>query len=184
MINVTTIDNIVKEKSIDDRCLALWIDVEGFSRDVLLGAKYVLESQQCPLINIEVESNPYFSGQALATEINDVLSGFGLVPVLTDCESVDQFNVVYIREELLDKVSEDLRNSWIDLSRIKFSFFDWIYFAFIYKLKERLLTLLKRGAIRLFGNEVGHKMAAKFGSKKSSIVVTQTESDRSVGNSP
>jgi len=129
-VQVTTIDSILKDKDCTNNKIALWVDVEGFSRDVLKGAEGLLKNDKCQLIKIEVETYPYFAGQALATEIDDYLAGFGFVAIIADAEYKEQFNLIYIKKDCLDAISEDLRHAWMELNNIRFSIVDFLkYFS-------------------------------------------------------
>ena len=108
-IEVTTIDNLVRQYSlISDSPLTLWIDVEGFSRDVLNGARSTLANSSCQLVKIEVEDFPFFEGQALANEITDFLQGLNLEVAFFDYEYENQYNIVLAKHDVIDKLSGDI----------------------------------------------------------------------------
>lgn len=80
---------------------AIWVDVEGATAEVLSGASDLL-----PLIDvamIEVEERPTWVGQRwLHLDVVRFMAGHGLVPVARDRQSRYQFNVVFVRDELVE----------------------------------------------------------------------------------
>jgi FkbM family methyltransferase len=78
---------------------ALWVDVEGATRQVLGGAAYTLT--RTDLVMIEVETRPYWQGQWLHTDICAHLMESGLVPVARDFEYRFQFNLLFVHPQAL-----------------------------------------------------------------------------------
>jgi FkbM family methyltransferase len=93
-----TIDNILSEESFKRACL--WIDVEGFVDQVLQGAQGTLEKTQ--ILYAELESSPVWAGQTLAPEIVEKLGSRGFFPIARDCQKWFQFNVIFVRKEIID----------------------------------------------------------------------------------
>lgn len=95
------------------------------------------------MINIEVESYPFFSGQALVTEVDEILTKADFVAIFTDCQYVGQFNIIYIKRDLLNDVSEELRKSYVTLKYINFSLIDFLRIFFsrfnLNKMSKRLI---------------------------------------------
>lgn len=119
-IPVTTLDELTKLHGIEEKEISLWIDVEGYSNEVLIGARELLDKDNCCSIFIELESSPIFPGQMLASGINDFLLSKGFIPLLTDSQSDNQFNVIYLKKKHLDKVSFLLKKAWMEISGLKF----------------------------------------------------------------
>ena len=142
-VKVETIDNIFKQRNLNDSLIALWIDVEGFSREVLQGAKELLENRKCLMIKIEVETYPYFKGQALCTEINDYLMSFGFSPILVDDEYKQQFNVIFVKKQLIDILSLELKDMFDRMSTISFGVKELIWLK-LTKLITRSVRLFKK----------------------------------------
>lgn len=80
------------------RC-ALWIDVEGASRQLISGAQNVLK--RANVVMIEVEEKQYWKDQWLATDVSIAMMKMGLVPVARDFEMTAQHNIVFLRASLL-----------------------------------------------------------------------------------
>jgi len=105
------LDDIMSDHDGLSHDFALWIDVEGFQRQVLDGGKTTFSSSKCKLIKIEVESEETFEGQILAEAVDDRLHEFGFIPVFCDREYDHQFNVVYMRKSDMDHVAPELLNA-------------------------------------------------------------------------
>ena len=88
---------------------AIWIDVEGASRQVLTGAEAIL--RQAGSVFIEVEEREVWKGQWLAREVSDYLGRHGLTAIGRDFQSRHQHNVVFVRRSALtDARIESLRS--------------------------------------------------------------------------
>lgn len=74
---------------------ALWIDVEGASREVLTGAERILTATD--LLLIEVEERRFWEGQWLKEDTLAHLAKFGLQPAARDYEYDGQHNVLLTR---------------------------------------------------------------------------------------
>jgi FkbM family methyltransferase len=165
-VSVDTIDNIV-EKHIEPRCfIALWVDVEGLALDVLKGGTAVLKGKNCRVVKVEVETKRFWQGQALASEVHRFLSRFRYRAVLRDIEYANQYNLIYVREELVDGMEEILMQCWRELANLEF---DW---ADRRRAVRDHLAVLKR-RLTLTGGETSrasmflHRCAALLGSKSS-----------------
>ena len=77
----------------------LWIDVEGASREVLTGAAGVLD--RVNVVFIEVEEFSYWSNQWLADDVVRFMLDHNFIPVARDFEYVNQYNIVFIKENLI-----------------------------------------------------------------------------------
>lgn len=78
---------------------ALWIDVEGAAGLVLAGGANVLRNTSHLIV--EVEECPFWDGQALRGDIVESLRAHGFTPVARDFQSRFQFNLVFVRRDLL-----------------------------------------------------------------------------------
>lgn len=90
------LDSVVTDTTAN---VALWIDVEGASGQVLAGAPRVLS--QTDVLKIEVEDAPIWHGQMVTVEVIAQLLGHGLVPVARDIEYGTQYNILALSERLL-----------------------------------------------------------------------------------
>lgn len=79
---------------------ALWVDVEGANRQVLMGASGILH--KVAAIFIEVEEKPFWQDQWLATDVLAYLAGFGLCEVARDRQERHQYNCLLVRRDLLE----------------------------------------------------------------------------------
>ncbi len=79
---------------------ALWIDVEGASGDVLTGRADTLKKASVAFI--EVEDERYWGDDCwLMTKVAPCFYDAGLGSVARDDQSSRQYNVMFVREELL-----------------------------------------------------------------------------------
>jgi hypothetical protein len=99
-----TVDGVTADMFFADATFAkaaMWIDVEGACRLVLPGARDLL-SKTVVLI-VEVEEQPFWGeGHWLRNDVVTYLADLGLVPVARDFEYVHQYNIVFVRAELLN----------------------------------------------------------------------------------
>jgi FkbM family methyltransferase len=168
-VTVTTIDSVVAKHILDGDCsIALWIDVEGFARDVLEGARITLKGGQCKVIKIELEDFPFFEGQALANEVITNLHEFGFEPVRFDFEYDMQYNVIFVKTELLDAIMSDHPEFLKIEPEDNFNLRGLLrYSGAICQLKVKL----KGAIISIIGAGWGNRLAAAFGSKTSAQFV-------------
>lgn len=81
----------------DDRLVA-WIDVEGASDVVLSGGHDVLA--RADAVYIEVERVETWTGQWLDTDVAGFFRDLGKVPAIRDIQRGNQYNVVFLDDEL------------------------------------------------------------------------------------
>ena len=89
----TTLDEFFADR-MPSRC-CLWVDVEGASREVLLGASNILSVTEAILI--EVEDRPFWHGQWLAEDVRKYLALFDLRTDGRDFEYRQQHNELFRR---------------------------------------------------------------------------------------
>jgi FkbM family methyltransferase len=80
--------------------VALWVDVEGCSYQVVEGAKGLLD--RVVVIHAEVETRAFWAEQRLAGDLSRMLAGHGFSPVLVRMKrrTPEQGNAIFLREEL------------------------------------------------------------------------------------
>ncbi len=119
-VMMTTVDKVVQQQApIDSFCI--WLDVEGYTAQVLDGAKQALLSKSCLFLKLELEEVAYWKNQSLAPEIDQTLSDLGYSIFLRDIEYARQFNLIYLRNELFINL-EGLQTEAIDkMKNIKLS---------------------------------------------------------------
>ncbi|MDX0227191.1 FkbM family methyltransferase [Sinorhizobium meliloti] len=76
---------------------ALWVDVEGASKQVLTGAKETLKKALVAIV--EVEDYEVWAGQWKARQVIEAFLDAGLVPIARDFEYKGQYNVVFLRQD-------------------------------------------------------------------------------------
>ena len=103
------LDTLVKDFDAILDPFVLWIDVEGFQKQVLFGAKNILANKNCKFLKIEVEEVEKFKGQLfLKEEIEEFLYEYNFIPVFRDFEYDYQFNVLFIKKEYYSEVSKQI----------------------------------------------------------------------------
>lgn len=105
-VQATKLDTFIKNKKWNNQSNALWIDVEGASLKVLLGADKSLDNTK--VIFIEMEQSTFWKDQALVSEINAFLCNKNFIPIARDFEYENQFNVVYVSQDILYSSAVDI----------------------------------------------------------------------------
>lgn len=82
-----------------DRC-AVWMDVEGASKQVLEGGSGILD--KIDALFIEVEDRVMWDGQWLGKDVMAFLLQYDLVPFARDYQSRYQYNVLFLKRPYLD----------------------------------------------------------------------------------
>lgn len=95
-VEAVRLDDLVRPTG-SDRIVA-WIDVEGASDAVLTGAREVLT--RAATVYIEVESVELWSGQWLDVDVARFFRTIGKVPAMRDIQRRNNYNVVFVGEEL------------------------------------------------------------------------------------
>ena len=99
-VPVTTLDRAVNRFAITAP-VALWIDVEGTAREVLRGGEMLLQ-ESAEMVLIELETEQFWKGAALAPELAEMLHAHNFVPVARDFQAEHQFNVLYLKASRVD----------------------------------------------------------------------------------
>lgn len=145
-------------------CTALLIDVEGFSWNVLQGAKKILGLESTKVIFIELQDeNFYWENEKNAQQISDFLADYDFIPIVRDYPAAPLFNVVFVKRIELDKLTELIDSYWFSFTQIKPSFFerkDPRYY--LSKIKKVFFSAMPNGLHKNL-----HKIFAFFGSKSS-----------------
>jgi FkbM family methyltransferase len=99
-VRTARLDTFLVDKAPPDARLALWIDTEGKTYEVIEGARGVA-AQVC-LLHVEVESKPIISpDQKQYAEVKALLDELGFVELATDRPpGTAQFNALFVRREL------------------------------------------------------------------------------------
>ena len=88
---------------------ALWIDVEGFSKSVLMGADRVLSGSNAQLVFIEIESTNFWKEQSSLLEVMTLLSNYHFEWVAKDFEYRGQSNYIFIKTDSVPFLSKHIR---------------------------------------------------------------------------
>lgn len=103
----------------DSARYALWVDAEGFSKQVLAGANSILERTLA--IYIELESVGKFEGQALDREIMASLLDRDFIPILRDFQFNHQYNVIFVKKDSLSLLEHEWHRYFQAVLRGEFS---------------------------------------------------------------
>lgn len=87
---------------------ALWVDVEGASKQVLSGAAKTLSKAVVAIV--EVEDYEIWAGQWRADKVIGAMWDAGLIPIARDFEFKGQYNIVFLRREVF-AASRDIRQN-------------------------------------------------------------------------
>lgn len=100
-VSVTTLDTLRARFALEGS-VALWIDVEGMSPEVLRGGKQLLN--QTELVMVEVEKAEIWHGPTTASEVDRILALAGFVAVARDFQTGERlYNVIYARNGQLSE---------------------------------------------------------------------------------
>jgi len=100
VVPATTANRFFGQPRFADSRISMWIDVEGAAGKVLQGATEVFGRTQSVLI--EVEELQFWTEQWLSRSVDAFLEQHGFVPVARDFEYEYQYNVLYVRQAVLD----------------------------------------------------------------------------------
>lgn len=172
-IQVDTLDNLIpKNLGVDDLRssnfpnTALLIDVEGFSWEVLQGAKEILSLDKTKAIFIEVQDdNFYWEKEKNAMQISEFLEGYGFIPVARDYPTAPLYNIVFIKVTELDKLVEIINWFWFNFTQIKPNFIEFkdprLILVRIKKLCFALIPKFLHRHLHIFFKFMGSK-SSKF----------------------
>lgn len=123
-VPATTIDAIVEGLDISGG-VALWVDVEGLSYEVLRGGLDLLQRDECRIVMVEVEDVQLWEGQSTGAAIDQLMASLDFVPIMRDAEYESQYNVVYVKASQRWRV--DQAAYWAALAGIRTSNTRWAY---------------------------------------------------------
>lgn len=162
-VNTIELDELLKEKSIENQNICFWIDDEGLQKEVLEGSLFYLKNN-CKFIKIEVESKEIFSEQKwLSKDVNKFLEKNNYLHLFRDFEFGTQFNVLYVKKVHLKEVTSIIKQSKIDVQK-QINIQKIIFFLFN---KQNFFQEAKRFFINILGSKIGNTISATFGSESS-----------------
>jgi FkbM family methyltransferase len=145
---------------------ALLIDVEGFSWEVLQGAKEILNLDTTKVIFIEVQdSNYYWEQEKNALQISDFLESYGFTPIVRDYPTAPLYNVIFVKNSEIEILAEIIDEFWFKFTEIKPGFIEL-------KDPRILLSKIKKLILRLIPktlHQYVHNFFVLLGSKSSKI---------------
>lgn len=161
-IQQSTLDIVLEENlSKNFSHMALWVDVEGRALEVLKGAQATISSGQIALIYVEVETFEFWEKQKLAPDVDDFLQKNNFTPVIRDMQSINQFNLLYVRDDLLAKCDELVIDYWRELANLKLGFWDKYRYRASAIKRKFMSNKNSMAALSI------HIISALFGSKSS-----------------
>jgi FkbM family methyltransferase len=98
LVNIQTLDAVSRRENLSPP-IALWIDVEGFSEEVLSGAAKILNTNFVKLIYIELEDKELWFRQTLDQGILTILRNNGFELLIRDFEGRGQYNAIFCKKE-------------------------------------------------------------------------------------
>lgn len=95
------LESFLRDRGLLGRDFSAWVDVEGAFGKVSAGCGAVL--RHCLSLIVEVEELAFWQDQMLVREVMRFLHGQGLVPVARDFEGQHQYNLLYLRPDVLER---------------------------------------------------------------------------------
>jgi FkbM family methyltransferase len=145
---------------------ALLIDVEGFSWEVLQGAKETLNLDTTKVIFIEVQdSNYYWEQEKNALQISNFLESYGFTPIVRDYPTAPLYNIIFVKNSEIEKLAEIIDVFWFKFTQIKPGFIELKDPRIILsKIKKVILLLIPKTL-----HQYVHNFFVLLGSKSSKI---------------
>jgi FkbM family methyltransferase len=97
-VDGVTLDDFFSDP--DEAPVGLWIDAEGASGQVLMGATKLLQRTQ--LILIEVEEEQIWERQWRSLDVIEFFLEAGFVPITRDAEYNQQYNVIFVSDDVYE----------------------------------------------------------------------------------
>lgn len=145
---------------------ALLIDVEGFSWEVLQGAKEVLKLDTTKVIFIEVQDgNYYWEQEKNAQQISNFLESYGFTPIVRDYPTAPLYNIIFVKNSEIENLTEMIDDFWFKFTQIKPGFIEL-------KDPRILLSKIKKIVFLIMPKTLHqrvHRFFVLFGSKSSKI---------------
>lgn len=97
-VDALTLDELAADVPGADGCL--WIDVEGAADQVIAAGARTLA--RTAIVYVELETNPVWTGQALAPDVRRSLIERGFRELARDCQKAFQYNALMVQADLTD----------------------------------------------------------------------------------
>jgi len=117
-VQTVRLDELLTADALDGGPIALWIDTEGTSFEVIRGASGVTNAAS--LIHVEVETKAIIgANQRLFADVEKVLIDAGFTLLATDQpQQCLQFNALFVRTELLSTKTREIL-FWVNSLRLR-----------------------------------------------------------------
>lgn len=99
-VESTTLDTVAKEFP-NARIIAMHIDVEGASREVLQGGETLFISGRVAIVNIEMNNVELWQNQWLDRDIYSFLSSYGFELAFTNFEATQKYDACFIHKNII-----------------------------------------------------------------------------------
>jgi len=116
-VNSSTLKDFILKKKIQNDKNSCWLDAEGLSYDILESGENLIESLQIALI--EVEDISYWENQHLVLDVIQICLNFNLIPICRDLDGRGQYNVLFVKNNLVEKCGGVISDFWQELNSIK-----------------------------------------------------------------
>lgn len=114
-VPVTTVDALDREHGFEGP-IALWIDVEGATAEVLRGAGEVL--RRTDLVIVELQDGAIWHEQTTSDEVHRLLASHGLTLVARDWQTGDRlYNGLFVRDSFAADAAPLVSRYWEDALR-------------------------------------------------------------------
>ena len=100
-VPATRLETFIKTHALHDKTFSAWIDVEGAIDRVVAG--FGTSLTHCLSLIVEVEQLAYWKGQWLVGQVMEHFIAAGFVPVARDFESRHQYNICFLRPDILSR---------------------------------------------------------------------------------
>lgn len=119
LVEAHTLDCLgFKERDIEFPKLskALWIDCEGAGGQILKSGENMLNAQSTKMVFVELEEIEYWENQILAADVFQYLHECGFSAVARDFTPRPQYNVLFVRNEIIALVANRVSIYWQTIS--------------------------------------------------------------------
>lgn len=116
-VNSCTLKTFIERKKIQNDINSCWLDAEGLSYNILKSGKNLIESFKIALV--EVEDISYWQNQHLVLEVIQLCLEYNLIPICRDLDGRGQFNILFLKNNLLPQCGGIISDYWKELNSIK-----------------------------------------------------------------
>jgi len=111
-VESVTITKFIDENFLHNKTKSMWIDIEGSNKNLLKDNSDCFKNVLSILI--EVEEKEYWREQWFSSDVVDYFKGIGFIPIARDFDDNNQYNIVFVNEDLIVKNKlDDKLNVWV-----------------------------------------------------------------------